>query len=105
MILTIRFVNTTNENNPKMLALCNLEIKADNENDIVKTYQKVIPEVQKNNYCENASLLLQKATAMVISGNPDMILISVNDNPKKCSNTHILDVELIRRNPNNTYTS
>lgn len=104
MILTIRFVDTTNKNNPKMLALCNLEIKADNENEIVKTYQKVIPEVQKNNYCENASVLLQKATAMVMSENPDMILMSVNDNPKKCSTTNFLDVELTKRE-NNKYTS
>ena len=39
-----------------------------------------------------------------MSENPDMVLLSVNDDSKKCSKTHFLDVELTRKT-NNPYTS
>lgn len=49
-------------------------------------------------------MLLQEVTALVMSEYPDMILMSVNDDPRKCSKTHFLDVELTRK-INNPYTS
>lgn len=49
-------------------------------------------------------MLLQEVTTLVMSENPDMVLLSVNDDPKKCSKTHFLDVELTRK-INNPYTS
>lgn len=104
MILTIRFVEETESKNPAVLALCNLEIKANDKEAVKDSYQKLIPKVHNQNFSGNATMLLQEVTALVMSENPDMILMSVNDDPRKCSKTHFLDVKLTRKT-NNPYTS
>lgn len=104
MILTIRFVDTTESKNSAVLTLCNLEIKTNDEETVKDSYQKLIPKVHNQNFSGNAAMLLQEVTTLVMSENPDMVLLSVNDDPKKCSKTHFLDVELTRKT-NNPYTS
>lgn len=104
MILTIRFVEETESKNPAVLALCNLEIKANDKEAVKDSYQKLIPKVHNQNFSGNATMLLQEVTALVMSKYPNMILMSVNDDPRKCSKTHFLDVELTRKT-NNPYTS
>ena len=79
MILTIQFIDNSNNEKKKALGVCNMDIDTSNFNNVQNCYVQVLKQLLKNKFNGNAANFLQKATEIVQAQNPDMILLSVDD--------------------------
>lgn len=80
MILTVQFIDNSNNRKKKILGVCNIDIDTSNFKNVQNCYVQALKQLLKNKFNGNAANLLQKATEIVQVQNPDMILLSVDDN-------------------------
>ena len=97
MILTINFIDASDKNSPVLLAVCNLNIDAKDPDAIRRSYQKYIPKFHTIDFKGNAADLLITVTKIVQKDNPDMVLLSVNDDLSLSDQSNALNVEFVKR--------
>lgn len=98
MILTINFMDATNPQMPKLMAMCNLIIDTDTPEAVCDAYAQTIPQVHTKDFQGTGAEMLAEVTSIVMQKCPGMILLGANgDRKQMASPEHTIYIKMLRK--------